>query len=616
MFRLRASHGLGLSSLPTPSTQRSLFSTTCRRSIAGVSSASKYLDKSNLLANTPVAEQLLASGVWTPTHGPKGLKRSRAGKPSADKTRVNIVSEKLCDDILTYVGHSLERHRGCDILDIYPGAGCWSRKLNDFLQPRSHVLLEPDADMYRPFLQPLLDRPGTTLLPKTGIVWRELNSVLTPEYLPHQTVATDRHARNDTLLVTANLAFHPKKRFLSFESVTSLVLHQFVDAIRSSALFQRYGCVRMLIWARSDDKLMFVPRNLQRRRKQALDNDLLCEWTDEICGDESAASSWFMREDAINQASMVSTIERMRAAKIKLPAGRETEGFPEALAGVKAKKKWPVPGTHPPTFKKPFQNVLAELQATNAETGLVGGSTEWLSMQRYQWRANADAKKATQFIEQMGYLKTYQQLLSSGTATGEQLAAAKSAWETNLFGHGKSFKEEFLTYSHNLHAFHRPVPLLPWDRRRYEPMTVQLDEFFPNVACSLLDIQPKAPHPLMCETGPGSNRAADILDIILQSLMQQTTAPVGPNLDALWPGAKDYILPRWSSIKDFSRGAFCPDLRHAEPCARLLDTQQVEELIELWMEWPFRPKFHELLGRAQEDLSDKYEETTSADMEP
>lgn len=165
----------------------------------------------------------------------------------------------------------------------------------------------------------------------------------------------------------------------------------------------------------------------------------------------------------------------------------------------------------------------------------------------------------------------------------------------------KSFLDEFVPYKDNLHASRQTPPLLQWDRRNYEPMTVQAEEFFPNTHCSLIDIQPRAPHPLLRQTGPGSNRAADMFDIVMGSLMNQSTQPLGPILDSLWPGAADYILPRWSSLQDLSRGGLPENLYYAGPIPRLLTTRQWEELIELWMEWPFRPEFNELVGRTQDD---------------
>ncbi|KAI0429160.1 hypothetical protein F5Y09DRAFT_311172 [Xylaria sp. FL1042] len=626
MFTVRSSHGRALLSSPLGiiNQQRLLLSTTCRRPAAASKRAGDALHQ----AHGPIAEQLAATTVWDPPRrrsrpraSPDGAettstppKRRRrpasSSAPTGDRTRVNIVSDELCDDIVSYIGPSLERHRGCDILDIYPGAGLWSSKLHDFLQPRSHVLLEPDADLYRPFLQPLLDRPGTTLLPKSGIVWRELTSVLTPEHLPHQAIPDDLNARNDTLLVTANLCFHPKKRFLNFDSMASLVLHQFLDCIRTGGLFQRYGLVRMLIWTRYDDKSSFLPKTIQKRRRQALENDLVCEWVREVCGSEASSSGWYARDAAIDIASQVNTIKRMRAAKLEMPSGREPEGFLEALA----MKRAPVPGSQAPQFKRRYHGDLADLQAANSEQGgFADDSDERRTMNTYKWRAVSEARKGEKLLYFSQGIDNIVSLRGSKKATAEELAAAEFAWRMELAESAGSIKDELMTYRHNLHAFSRTPPLLQWDRREYEPMDVQAEEFFPNVHCSLLDVQPRAPHPLLRHMGSKSSRSAEIFDVVMGTLMQQPTQAVGPILDGLWPGASDYILPRWTSVQDPSRGGFVFDLHGAEPAPRLLDARQWEELFELWMEWPFRPEFHDLVGRAHDDLNEEIDDVLSAD---
>ncbi|KAI1419917.1 hypothetical protein F5Y12DRAFT_775542 [Xylaria sp. FL1777] len=620
MFTVRSSHGRALYSPLLLINPRSLFSSTCRRPAA----SPRPLDKSYLETRWPVAEQLAATQVWLPS---RRNVRSRASSPttasttkrrssrksaiaSGDKSRINIVSDRLCDDIISYIGPSLERHRGCDILDIYPGAGLWSSKLNQFLQPRSHVLLEPDDDLYRPFLQPLLDQPGTTLVPKSGIIWRELQSVLTPEYLPHQVIPDDLNARNDTLLVTANLCFHPKKRFLNFESIASLILHQLVDAIRSGGLFQRYGLIRMLLWTHPDDKSSFLPKTIQKRRRQAIENDLVCEWVREVCGNDINSSGWFNREEALDAASLRVVIQRMEAAKLEMPQGREPEGFEEALT-----KPLPLPGTAVPTFKRRYYDVLAGLEAGNVEQGgFAKNSDDLKAMNTYRWRATTDSRKAESLLHFSQGLNEIIALRNSKTATAEEVEAAEFEWVTGMRGTTKTFVDEFVTYKDNLHAFRQTPQLLQWDRREYEPMIVQAEDFFPNHHCSLLDIQPKAPHPLLRQTGSNSNRSADTFDVVMGTLMHQATNPLGPGLDGLWPGASDYILPRWKSGQDLSRGGFPLNLRGAEPVPRLLNAPQWEELFELWMEWPFRPEFNDLVGRAHEDPADKNEEGPLPDL--
>ncbi|KAI1139462.1 S-adenosyl-L-methionine-dependent methyltransferase [Hypoxylon sp. FL0543] len=566
--------------------------------------ASKASDKSLLQTSSPLAEELAATNAWSPARkGPKPKSAKKSGS-TGDKTRINIVSEKLCDDILSYVGSSLDRHKGCDIIDIYPGAGLWSRKLHDYLQPRSHIMMEPDADLYRPFLKPLLDRPNTTLVPASGLIWRELNSVLTPEYLPHQHVpdAAQLQQRNDTLLVTANIAFHPKKRFLTFESLASLVLYQFIESMRTSSLFQRYGQVRMLVWARHDDKYGIIPKLMQKRKKVAIDAELSCEWVHEVCGRQGLDSAWFVRDSTIDESSSLATWKRMRAARIQIPEGRASEGLIAAQLMHKSRKTV-VPGSVPPVFKRPFQDVLEDLEATHQEQIFTKDSQSYRSMKCYRWRANWEDKKHERMLQMLSGLDAITALYKSGKASPGEIEAMEAEWAASLQANPKGFINEFLTYKDNLHYYRQDPPLLHWDRRAYDPMVVQPDEFFPNVECSLLDMQPKVVHPLLRQKGPNSNRAGDCFDLIMSSMMYQSTLPINQGLDSIMPGAAEYIIPRWKSIRDLDHGGVAAKTRYTELSARLLNARQWEELIEIWMEWPFRPEFHELVARTHDELA-------------
>ncbi|KAI0179633.1 S-adenosyl-L-methionine-dependent methyltransferase [Hypoxylon sp. FL1284] len=570
---------------------------------------STSLDETLLQATTPLAEQLAATGVWTAAR--RGPQKNRKKAPpksilTGDKARINIVDEGLCDHIINYAGPTLKRHKGCDLLDIYPGAGLWSRKLHDFLQPRSHILMEPDAELYKPFLKPLLDRDNTTLVPASGLVWRELNSVLTPEYLPHQQQPDEAQLsqRNDTLLVTANIAFHPRRRFLNFQSIASLLLYQFVESIKTSSLFQRYGLVRMLIWTRFDDKYGIIPKVMQKRKKLAVETELSCDWVREVCGLEGSDSVWYVRDDNLDSHSAVATWKRMKEADIRIRLPRERV-HSEYLGRQRRTRTAPVPGTKPPVFRRPFLKEMHQLEAAHDEDVFPADSEEYKTMKRFRWRANWEERKHERMHEFMSDLDDITALKRSGKASPEEIKQAAAEWEAKLYSNPKGFAEEFVTYKDNLHLYRQDPPLLHWDRRLYEPLTVHGSDFLPNVPCSLIDIQPKAVHPLLRQTGPHTNRAADAFDLILTSLLNHSTQPIRQGLDALVPGAADYIFPRWKSAWDPDQGGVVFEARYAHLTPRMLNARQWEELLELWMEWPFRPEFHELVARVNDDLADE-----------
>lgn len=597
---------------------------------------------------TPTARKLAETGIWkaatrarrvdvgmttkirTPEEElaaaaakPKRTRKKRGAEPGeddpiaipsrppikGDKTRVNIVSEPLCDDILSYLGDSLERHRGCDLLDISPGAGLWSRKLHDALQPRTHILMEPEAKLYEPFLKELLDRPGTRLVPESGIMWNSLASVLTPEYLPHQKPA-DQTYQNDSLLVTANIAYHPRKRYLNFDSVAQLVLHQFVEAIRTGKFFQQYGQVRMLIWCRRDDKTPLLPRNMHRRRRTAIDAEINCRHINEVVGDMAPDSPWYTRDINLDIASAVETAKRMQKAGRTMPEGRVPAPHREALDRIANGTEVP-PGSAPPSFERRYHKGLEGLQKDEEEQkaemeGDAAGDRA-MKIKKLEWRMKSDKKKHREYWEYEQELQNINALHLEGQASAEEISAREEAWEARLTPLSTLSMNEFVTYRDNLHYFRQEPPIMLWDRREYEPLAYEATEFFPNTECTLLDIQPCATHPLVRQFGAGTERAGETFEVLVKTLISAPARPLDKQLDGLWPGAADWVLPRWTSLYDRAQGGVPARSRTARMVARTLNRRQWEELLEVWMAWPLRPSFGELLTRSSDDSSSEFQ---------
>ena len=224
---------------------------------------------------------------------------------------------------------SLLKHTGCDIIDINPGVGVWSSAVHDLLKPRNHYLMEPDYELYTPLLQPLLDKEGSTykLIPKSGATWGQLNSLLSPASLPQQVELKAGDPRlnepNDTLLVMANLGWHPKKPYRAFPSVSMLLIHQLLSAIRAHSLFHRYGLIRMLVWFSDDEGKQILPRNISARRKMAIEAEVSCSGIYEIASSTLESPAW-KRDETINVESSRRVLKKMEKAGITTPEGRES----------------------------------------------------------------------------------------------------------------------------------------------------------------------------------------------------------------------------------------------------------------------------------------------------
>lgn len=566
---------------------------------------------------------------------------------NGDRSRVQITNEELVKDMIDYLKPTLGRHHGCDLISVYPGAGAWTKALHEAVQPRSHLLLEPDESTYRPFLQPLLDQDNVRLVPRSGIVWEDLDAVLTPEYLPNQKPITKRARlknppRNDTLLISMNLAMFPKKRFGTFQSVSRMVLFQLLQTIRTSTLYQKYGQVRMFIWIPDDEKLGVLPRVIGGRRRSAIEGELATEYIAEVCGRDVAAED----EDMVAKVGSASVgrnndrwpqmeLESARLCKIRMqkkgivtPPGRSTT----LMKGLEA-----LVATESTTMKKGFSMwemrdavggkgvaSMAEYRALinlHKKKKLASDDPSYIRLKALeQYYVNIDSvfQNAVEFNKKHDVVvKAYEAAIKAEAENPSSEAAAK------LLAHGQELEAEFDATAPPLARYRREYafiardavhilerqprdlgPVMSWDRRPYEPLPATATDFFPNIPCALLDIQPKATHPLLRSMGPGTDNAGDIFDMILGVMTDMMSGSVEKQIATLWPGAVEAVVPQCKALKDPARGGI-PLTGVGAITNRCLNSEQLMEILEQFMKWPFRPTHAEMLGRlANEDFSD------------
>lgn len=559
-----------------------------------------------MVPQNDIAHKLVKDGAWVASRYGR-----RKGK-NTDKYRVNIVGEELCNDILEYIKPSLARHEGCDLIDIFPGVGVWSQKLNDVLKPRSHILLEPDEEFYRPFLDPLLKRPGTKLMPESGIVWEQLNKILNPAVLPHQVEqkcrADETPTRNDTLLVTMNLSMYPKRKFRTFDSLSQLVLFQLMSSIRPGALFHKYGLVRMLIWLPDSEKGSILPRTVQQRRKMAFEAEMATDYVCEIAGagEEPAAarpSHWFRRDESIDFESTKATLERMRQAGYVIPRGRESHHLEEFLEYTKMDSDATMDTKH--SIERPFMAELQTLEANFAAGKFEKGSKEHRRLKILEYLRGYTARRSSTVVDLIrGRDAAIQAYIDAGSDEKKLEKATKACddWCNNVKNLESSLRAEILLQRDNLHLLRQDPPVLNWDRRYVEPLRARADEFFPKVACALLDIQPKAVASVLRDMGPNSTRGGDFFDLILRGLTRRSIEPVSKSLDTIYAGAGDGVAPNCPSLFDPRVGG-SPMTGIGELSTRTLNQRQLVEIAEGWMRWPFRPHYSELVSRTIEDFS-------------
>lgn len=277
------------------------------------------------------------------------------------------------------------------------------------------------------------------------------------------------------------------------------------------------------------------------------------------------------------------TEQAMKARKADKKTTKKTGGEPDLINVV-----------------RPWHAELEALEKAVAAGEVQSGSKEWARRKSLRTQATRHEKDSALYAELMAELQELRDLQAAGKADSAEFADKEAAYNARIEGLGKMGMGEYRLLRDNAHLFQQDPPVLLYDRRPWEPLRVEADEFFPNVECALLDIQPKAMSPLMRDVGPASQRAGDVFDLIQRAMLSSSIDPVSSTMDRLWPGAREGILEHCPSLKDPAAGGE-PGSGYAELCPRVLNEKQWLEILAAFMKWPFRPTYPELIGRLGDD---------------
>lgn len=206
----------------------------------------------------------------------------RTGREVSAK-RGYVVEEELCQHALGHITTRLPEPGTCDIIDINPGPGVWSRALHHVLKPRRHVLVESDRERFAEFLDPLLQQEGSryVIAPDAQAALDHEQDFLSPELRskvagnPVQKAAASSKL-TDELIITANFSGSMiRNRFYTGDSA-KFHIQQYWQSIwdYSRIPFSKYGLVRLLAWVPEHDKHSIVPRSTLLRVRQALNLEI------------------------------------------------------------------------------------------------------------------------------------------------------------------------------------------------------------------------------------------------------------------------------------------------------------------------------------------------------
>ncbi|KAF2682042.1 hypothetical protein K458DRAFT_433042 [Lentithecium fluviatile CBS 122367] len=486
--------------------------------------------KEALAANKkhPLSERLLASGI--------GL-----GDTSADYARwrssvvkTQIVSSQLSDDVIKYIGPSLDKHKGCDIVDLNPGAGLWSQKLHEYLQPRSHLLVEPAWDKYGEFLQPLLDKPDSKY-EHVKIDPCDFNALETlPQYLRHQKQSLKGDARppqpNDSILITGGLIWDPQLPGYGLSSMARQVLLRLTEFAQARKIMHTFGPARMLFWTSTEEMRYFLARSpnamgrLDFLVKRAAD---LTEVVTSAHTSRGAGKILATRAPRYEFESVIKAMERGRNQGMELPPHRRgpIHEFAEDLARLSNGTR--ILGSID------IQTYLKEQELLGKDTaGLLSeyfrnffhkeadvGVDNYRSVTQSEVRlmdqeARAKRKEFTlslanskkmekefQLRDDLAdaaeniYLKEVEILTTTDDKSKDslikELDKMKKAFQARLkMLSPKPLRTQVATDIDDRLNLRMPGRRIPWDLRPYEPLVMQPNEVWPSNRVSLFDIQP------------------------------------------------------------------------------------------------------------------------------
>lgn len=269
-------------------------------------------------------------------------------KGSKSKNRSHIVSEQLCSesqctsrsirqktseltcqcfctaDILQRLSPYLRRNSPLDILDLWPGAGLWSSKVNDFLQPRRHVLVEPDLRAYARFLEPFVNSKPcyelTSMDEYSTNDWTDVFARCLPEQGPPSGQENEALPKNDTLLV---LATPPSQRNVRDHFTPARWWGGVMESCMQQKGLHMYGSVRILASVPPTDAEDILPRTAIERRRPGImtENVALHAW--EVANAYNH-EQWNNRKQLqLTENIKKRVAERAAAQNIITPIGRE-----------------------------------------------------------------------------------------------------------------------------------------------------------------------------------------------------------------------------------------------------------------------------------------------------
>ncbi|KAL1800108.1 hypothetical protein ACET3X_000450 [Alternaria dauci] len=607
---------------------------------SGSKAKEKYWNENKLATTSKYPLSLDVADALHPdrevkTRRKKTRNEGKVVTPGGVHVRTQLVSPHLCDDVLKYVGHTLDKHKGCDILDINPGAGLWSRKLHKYLQPRSHVLLEQRHDKFREFLDPLLTAPDSkyTLVDGDPTVLQTYRDLVANGYFPHQTVldADDPRAQepNNTLLVTGFFVWDPRLPGLGFDSMAKQLAYRFASAAWTNDLFYAFGLVRTLFWVGTDDFSGIMADSISGLQKTTRFIEMAQNTSVFVTserGPRSKGRGSSARDPRYDIETTIKALMNGRARGIELPPHRrdkihdfatdieqisngtgrvshdEMQDYlhKQQLAGKSpvgllssgliehyeqlrsVAQKYPELDLEIPPKIPGKKQARSSVPNDHPFAAGIKALRLTMSANRLTHKNKAQASAVADVGEEMYELEC--EILGMQDGPEKDSAMAKLAelntkWNQDLeslnsnYARAPAAEVDDRLAIRSSSSFH-----LQWDARPFEPLVMRSDEVWPQNHLSLISAEPN-PKPV----AESSDFYEWVTDFIF-GLFSHPQEGVNHALDKMQHGLSD-IINECPSLKDPKKGGRL-QMEHLR--VRMLTDEMIFELVRAYRNWPFK----------------------------
>ncbi|KAF2121888.1 hypothetical protein BDV96DRAFT_609026 [Lophiotrema nucula] len=602
----------------------------------------------------PLSEELCEKAGRGLGENVKARRIENVQREAANYARTQVVSPQLCDDVLNYIGHTLDKHKGCDIIDINPGGGLWSTKLHEYLQPRRHILLEPAMDKYGAFLQPLLDAPDSKyhLVAKDPCDYDSFLQLIDEGYLPDQKGAAPGESPpfevNNSLLVIGSLMWEPTLPGYGYTSMAKQFMYQQAGFSWKRSFFHKFGPVRMLLWAQSEDFKSLLPRGTTHINKTDIFTKMVCNVTEvvqPVPKPRAAGSEGAGREPRYNLESMVQALKRGKENGMEYPEHRRTHWHDmadevarmtdgtgninspqceEYLVSLEKAGKSTV-GMMPERFRdalalqeefklRPERWLDMEKKSTNRLV-IKGGQKYPYNTEGRKLRNNlaqisqvvkkkAEVDHVVDVAEQAYHLECKIIGMADGSekdAALEELKQLNEQVEADYNAIVRNWQERVMTDMDDRCSIRYPGLILQWDKRPFEPLVAQTDEVWPAAYVSLGDFQP-LPIPT-----DHDDELHDYVHDFAAGLFSYPNLRLAVALENMEHGASE-LIDQVPSLKEPAKGG---RLDTHNMRVRMLTTEMVVDLYKAYRDWPFKdelsahPRYFQLkLSRRLRGASD------------